>query len=203
MRRWKIQDKRLAHLGNSANWFACAPIVILAATRRPTKHLPLYFTSRDQEIQTLALEPPKIVVLAQTIDTRYRAPVLLAAYSGMRWAELVGLTRKRIDLDKGVVEVKEIFVELEGPRLPLSLPRLTPRGDLLLDFVRGVAKTDRQVGPPHKHFSGTRPLRAPFPGGERPPDSLDNVSPIHGRRRGGLAGQKGFGLLRGKEGSVG
>ncbi|MCA1602380.1 MAG: tyrosine-type recombinase/integrase [Acidobacteria bacterium] len=90
-----------------------------------------------------ALEPPKIVVLAQTIDARYRALVLLAAYSGMRWAELVGLTRKRIDLDKGVVEVKEIIVELEGRLLAPSPPK-TKAGRRRIPIPPSVAKEIRK-----------------------------------------------------------
>lgn len=86
-----------------------------------------------------ALGPSEILVLAQTIDARYRALVLLAAYSGMRWAELVGLTRKHIDLDKGWVEVKEIVVELEGRLLAPSPPK-TKAGRRRIPIPPSVAK---------------------------------------------------------------
>jgi len=69
------------------------------------------------------LAPSQILGLADTIDQRYRALILLAAYSGMRWGELVGLGRARIDLEAKMVEVREIVVELSGRLLPPSLPK--------------------------------------------------------------------------------
>ena len=40
--------------------------------------------------------------------------VLLAGYRGLRWGELTGLRRERVNLLRGRVEVSEILVEIAG-----------------------------------------------------------------------------------------
>jgi integrase len=40
--------------------------------------------------------------------------VLVAAFGGLRWGELAGLRRKRIDLERGTVTVVEQLVEVNG-----------------------------------------------------------------------------------------
>ena len=60
------------------------------------------------------LGPDDIARLADTIDPRYRALVLLGAYSGLRAGEMFGLRRGRVDLLRGKVDVVEIAVEVRG-----------------------------------------------------------------------------------------
>jgi len=52
--------------------------------------------------------------LADTIDPRYRALALTAAYSGLRWGELAALRRKRLDLDERRLTVAESLSEVRG-----------------------------------------------------------------------------------------
>src|SRR4030095_9756769 len=52
--------------------------------------------------------------IADRIPSRARALVLVAAFSRLRWEELVGLRRKRIDLEAGTVTVDEQLVEVNG-----------------------------------------------------------------------------------------
>ena len=52
--------------------------------------------------------------LADTIEPRYRAFVLLAGYGGLRLGELLGLKWGRVHLLRGEVEVRETLVELQG-----------------------------------------------------------------------------------------
>ena len=54
------------------------------------------------------------VDLAEAINERYRALIFLAVDSGMRWSELVGLRRAKIDLNRGKVRVIEQLVRLES-----------------------------------------------------------------------------------------
>jgi integrase len=68
------------------------------------------------------LTPAEVARLADAIDPRYRALVLVAAYGGLRIGELAGLTRRRVDLLRGTVEVAEIVTEVEG-RLGGGLPK--------------------------------------------------------------------------------
>lgn len=61
--------------------------------------------------------------LAECINPRYRALVLLAAYSAMRWGELIALKPERLDLGSRTVDVAETIVELGGRLYPPSPPK--------------------------------------------------------------------------------
>ncbi len=54
------------------------------------------------------------VDLAEAINERYRALIYLAVDSGMRWSELVGLRRAKVDLNRGKVRVTEQLIRLES-----------------------------------------------------------------------------------------
>ncbi len=70
-------------------------------TERPT-------ASVDQVWRLAALMPP-----------RFRALVIFAAFTGLRWGELVALRLRDVDLDAGVVHVVRKFAELQnGERVP-------------------------------------------------------------------------------------
>jgi integrase len=56
----------------------------------------------------------QVAALAEAIDPRYRALVLVAAYGGLRWGELVGLRVRRVDLLHGRVTVAEQVAEVNG-----------------------------------------------------------------------------------------
>jgi integrase len=56
----------------------------------------------------------QVAALAEAIDPRYRALVLVAAYAGLRWGELVGLRVKRVDLLHGRITVTEQATEIDG-----------------------------------------------------------------------------------------
>ena len=93
------------------------------------------------------LTPAEVRVLASTIDPRYRSFVLVGAYAGLRFGELAGLRRSRIDLMRGTVEVAEIVVEVSGvhtwgPPKTRAGKRTVPRPrsvvDKLQDHVAGL-----------------------------------------------------------------
>jgi integrase len=60
----------------------------------------------------------QVAALADAIGPRYRALVLVAAYGGLRWGELVGLRVKRVDLLHGRVAVAEQVAEVNGQLIP-------------------------------------------------------------------------------------
>lgn len=60
------------------------------------------------------LSPPEVAALAQAIDPRYSATVLVAAYGGLRAGELFGLRARRVDLLRRRIDVAEIVVEVRG-----------------------------------------------------------------------------------------
>jgi Phage integrase family/Transposase len=71
----------------------------------------------------------QVAALAEAIGPRYRALVLVAAYGGLRWGELVGLRVRRVDLLHGRVTVAEVNgrlipgpPETEAGRRTVTLP---------------------------------------------------------------------------------
>jgi integrase len=56
----------------------------------------------------------QVAAVAQRVPARYRALVLVAAFGGLRWGELAGLRRKRVDLERGTVTVAEQLLEVNG-----------------------------------------------------------------------------------------
>ena len=71
----------------------------------------------------------QVTALADAIGPRYRALVLVAAYGGLRWGELVGLRVRRVDLLHGRVTVAEVNGKLmagppktEAGRRTVTLP---------------------------------------------------------------------------------
>ena len=65
---------------------------------------------------------PQLHQLADAVPGRYRALILLAGYGGLRWAELVGLRRRHVDLAGARVQVVEQAAEVAG-RIIVSPPK--------------------------------------------------------------------------------
>jgi integrase len=71
-------------------------------------------------------KPPSIVeveAIAAAIEPRYRVLVLLGAWSGLRWGELAGLSRQRVDRLHGVVHVVESMIQLGGGKRFIGPPK--------------------------------------------------------------------------------
>jgi integrase len=56
----------------------------------------------------------QVAAIADRVPARYRALVLVAAFGGLRWGELVGLRRMGVDLERGTVTVAEQLLEVNG-----------------------------------------------------------------------------------------
>ncbi len=105
--------------------------------------------------------------LADIVEPRYRALVLVAAFTGLRRGELFGLTRRRVDLLHKTVTVAEQRQQLRdgtvivGPpktdagRRTISLP------DPLVDEIEAHLACFAQPGPDDVVFTGDKggPLR--------------------------------------------
>jgi integrase len=81
----------------------------------------------------------QVAALAEAIDPRYRALVLVAAYGGLRWGELVGLRVKRVDLLHGRVTVAEQVAEVNGRLLPGPPKTEAGRRTVTLPAVAAIA----------------------------------------------------------------
>lgn len=75
--------------------------------------------SGERSVATL----PQIAELADAVPPRYRMLILLAAWSGARWGELVALSRYRLDLERGTMTIDRQYVELEDNTLVLDTPK--------------------------------------------------------------------------------
>ena len=81
----------------------------------------------------------QVAALADAINERYRALVLVAAYGGLRWGELVGLRVKRVDLLHGRVTVAEQVAEVNGRLIPGPPKTDAGRRTITLPAVAAVA----------------------------------------------------------------
>ena len=60
------------------------------------------------------LTPTEITRLADTIDPRYRALVITAAYTGCRVGELIALDTDRYQSDKRIIRIERFLAEVRG-----------------------------------------------------------------------------------------
>lgn len=77
--------------------------------------------SRSAERTTASVR--QVLALAEAMPRRYRAFVLLAAWSGARWGELVALTTDRLDLDAGTMTIDRQLVQLRNGSLRPDTPK--------------------------------------------------------------------------------
>jgi integrase len=75
--------------------------------------------------------PEEIEQLAEAIGIRYRALIFTAAYTGMRWGELIALKRDRLHLLKRTVDVVESLAEVNG-RFYLQTTKTRARRTIVL-----------------------------------------------------------------------
>jgi integrase len=64
--------------------------------------------------EMLFLSPNEVSTLTAAMDKRYQALVLVGAYCGLRFGEIVGLKRDRVNLLHKRIEVLEIVTEVKG-----------------------------------------------------------------------------------------
>lgn len=60
------------------------------------------------------LEAVELELLARELNERYAALILTAGYTGLRWGELAGLKRTRLNLLRRRIDVVETVVEISG-----------------------------------------------------------------------------------------
>ena len=82
---------------------------------------------------------PQVYTLAGAVPARHRALVLFAAFTGLRWSELVALRRSDLDLDARVVRVVRKFAELQDGSRMVGPPK-SGAG------IRGVALPAVMIG---------------------------------------------------------
>ncbi|GAA5010482.1 site-specific integrase [Kitasatospora paranensis] len=69
------------------------------------------------------LTVPEVYAVAEAIDPRYRALVLMAAFSTLRFGEFAALQRRDVDLEKGIIRVRRAQAELQTGALKIKKPK--------------------------------------------------------------------------------
>lgn len=107
--------------------------------------------------------PEQVAAIADSIEARYRALVLTAAYAGCRWGELVGLKQRNLDLLHARLTVAEQVVELRGGQVLRREPK-TAAGRRIVHLPAGLVK---ELSAHLDRFVRTDPdaLVFPAPGG--------------------------------------
>lgn len=78
---------------------------------------------RERSKERPLLTAEQVLDVAECIEPRYRALVLLAAYGSLRRGELLGLRRRNIDLDRAVVLVEGQAQRITGQGRVISSPK--------------------------------------------------------------------------------
>jgi integrase len=106
---------------------------------------------KEQAPERPVAMPDEVLRLAEAIDDRYRSMVLLAAFCSLRFGELAGLRRSRIDMLHRTIRVEEQAVELAGGKVVFGPPK-TEAGSRVVavpeELIPGLkAHLDSFVGP--------------------------------------------------------
>jgi integrase len=75
--------------------------------------------SRERDVANIA----QVYALADAVEPRYRAMILLATFGGLRFGELAGLRRLSIDLLHSKVNVTEQLQRFSGGRMHVGPPK--------------------------------------------------------------------------------
>jgi integrase len=67
----------------------------------------------------------QVYALAEAIGPRFRVFILAAAFTGLRWGELIALRRMDVDLEDATISVQRSIAELSGGKLVVKPPKST------------------------------------------------------------------------------
>lgn len=70
---------------------------------------------------------PQVFALRAALPGRYRALVLAAAFTGLRWGELIALRRCDVDLTAKVLRVHRSLGQTQGGEMVVGLPEVRGR----------------------------------------------------------------------------
>ncbi len=132
--------------------------------RNPAARVPV---PRIEQEEPWVLTPEEVERLADAVPDQWRALVLLAAYSSLRWSELVALRVERLDLPRRRVRVEEKITEhgrlIRGePKTRQSRRSVAIPEQIALEVAEHLRKYP--AGPAGLVFSGAEggPVRRPY-----------------------------------------
>lgn len=86
----------------------------------PAANVPL---PSEKAAEQRFLSREEVDALADAIDPRYRVVVLLGALCGMRWGEIAGLRRSRVDVLGKRITVDQTAIQIDGQPLAFGEPK--------------------------------------------------------------------------------
>jgi integrase len=104
----------------------------------------------------------EVFAIAEKIPPRFRVLVLLAAFLGLRWGELIALRRRDVDVDSGRVRVRAAVTELGNGGRVTKLPkseagvRTVAIPAVILPEVRRHLDIFAESGPDGRVFIGAK-----------------------------------------------
>jgi hypothetical protein len=101
---------------------------------------------RIERVEMRFLNATEVRALANAIDPRYEAAVLLAAYGGLRAGELFGLRAKRVDPLRRTITIAETLVDVGGH--PYFGPPKTRAGHRTIPLPRAPPARWPSISPP-------------------------------------------------------
>jgi integrase len=124
---------------------------------------------RDEAGERPVASVGEVFAIAEAIRPQYRALVLLAAFTGLRWGELLALSRRDLDMEAATVRVSASMVELDAPSLGPPKSRAGQRtvafpSQLLAELATHLAE-HAERGPRGRVFVGPKgatPRRTTF-----------------------------------------
>lgn len=104
----------------------------------------------ERQVEQRFLTVDEVATLADRIAPAYRALVLLGAYGGLRWGELAGLRRSRVDVLRSRVTVVETAVDVGG-KITFGEPK-TAKSRRVVPIARSIMREvevhlDEHTGP--------------------------------------------------------
>jgi integrase len=127
VRRWR---KELIDAGTGASTIAKAYRLLRAVLntavddelirRNPCR---IKGASNDNSPERPVLDVEQVLAAARAVPERYRALVLLATFTSLRFGELAGLQRADIDAANGLVHIRRAQIELSDGRLLIKAPK--------------------------------------------------------------------------------
>jgi integrase len=105
----------------------------------PAANVPL---PAERAAEQRYLDREQVLALADMIAPRYRALVLLGAFGGLRWGELAGLRRGRVDVLRSRVTVCETATDIGG-KITFGEPK-TPKSRRTIPLARSIMREIEQ-----------------------------------------------------------
>jgi integrase len=137
-------------------------ILNTAVTDKRIRENPCQIRGADKESspERPVISVPEVYRLADAIEPRYRALVLLATFGNMRWGELAGLRRRYLDLDGRCVRVIETVHEfgqlVKGTPKSEASKRKIILPELIIPELRRHLDTYSPSGPDGFVFVGVK-----------------------------------------------